>query len=163
MDGQGIVCLLVSSHFLKHAVSAQPLLLLLDGHSSHFTINFVQAAAEHDAIVLCLPPHTTSDSQPLDTSCYCPLKVYWSEACQQYICNNPGRCITKFQFSKLFSQAWSKGMTIQNITSGFCQTGILNPFNPEIVLDHLLESNMKTPPNGDKECSTVRIQYAMHA
>ena len=130
--------------------------------------SFVQAASEHDVIVLCLPPHTTADSQPLDTSCYRPLKVYWLEACRQYICNNPGRSITKFQFSCLFSQAWSKGITIQNITSGFQQTGIY-PFNPQAVLDRLPESDtktsdsgIKTPSDGVGGCSTVSMQTAWH-
>ena len=46
--------------------------------------------------------------------------------------------ITKFQFSALFAQAWSQGMTISNITSGFCTTGVY-PFNPKAILDKLSE------------------------
>lgn len=33
-------------HFLTHAVSERPLLLLLDGHSSHYTLDLVKAAAK---------------------------------------------------------------------------------------------------------------------
>ncbi len=73
-----------SNHFLKHSVAARPLLLLLDGHSSHFTLDLVNSAAENDVIILCLPPHTTADTQPLDTSCFGPLKVHWSNECQAY-------------------------------------------------------------------------------
>ena len=54
-------------HFLKHAVSVRPLMLLLDDHSSHYTLELVKLAAEHDVILFCLPPHTTADCQPLDT------------------------------------------------------------------------------------------------
>ena len=71
---------LVSSHFLKYAVPGRPLLLLLDGHSSHFTLELVQTAAEQDVVIFCLPPHTTADSQPFDTSVFGPLKSYWSQA-----------------------------------------------------------------------------------
>ncbi len=110
------------NHFLKHAVSSRPLLLILDGHSSHYTLELVHCAAENEVIIFCLPPHTTADSQPLDTSCFGPLKVYWSEACRQFTFANAGRVVSKFQFSKLFSQAWSKGMTIDNITSAFKTT-----------------------------------------
>ena len=42
--------------------------------------------------------------------------------------------ITKFQFSSLFAQAWSKGMTINNIVSGFHSARIY-PFAPNIILD----------------------------
>ena len=108
-----------SNHFLKHAVPSRPLMLILDGHSSHYTLKLVKTAAENDVILFCLPPHTTADSQPLDTSCFGPLKTYWVETCRQFIFSNPGRAISKFQFSKLFSEAWSKGMSINNIISGF--------------------------------------------
>ena len=125
-------------HFLKHAVSSRPLMLILDGHSSHFTLNLVQSAAEQDVVIFCLPPHTTADSQPLDTSCFGPLKTHWFQACRDYLYTNPGRVVTKFQFSRLFSQAWSNGMTISNITAGFRHTGIY-PFNPNVILDKIEE------------------------
>ena len=57
------------SHFLKHAVSERPLMLILDGHCSQFTLELVKTAEAENVILFCLPPHTTADSQPLDTSC----------------------------------------------------------------------------------------------
>ncbi|XP_065894490.1 mucin-3B-like isoform X1 [Dysidea avara] len=122
-----------SEHFLKHAVSSRPLLLLLDGHSSHYTLDLVKTAAEEDVIIFCLPPHTTADSQPLDTSCFKPLKTHWVDVCRRYLFANPSRVITKFHFSSLFSEAWSKSMTINNISSGFRTTGVC-PFNPDAIL-----------------------------
>ena len=53
-------------HFLAHAPPVRPLLLLLDGHSSHFQPSFVRRAAEEQVIVFCLPPHTKYLTQPLD-------------------------------------------------------------------------------------------------
>ncbi len=113
-----------SNHFLQHAVTSRPLLLMLDGHSSHYTLDLIQSAKDNDVVIFCLPPHTTADSQPLDTSCFGPLKAYWSEACRKYMFKNPGRVVSKFQFSQLFSGAWSKGMSISNITMGSRNTGI---------------------------------------
>ena len=49
-------------HFLEHAVTSRPLMLLLDGHSSHYTLELVKLAAQHDVVIFCLPPHTTADS-----------------------------------------------------------------------------------------------------
>ena len=65
-----------SSHFLRHAVSSRPLLLILDGHTSHYTLDLVQSALEHGVVLFLLPPHTTADSQPLDISCFGPLTLY---------------------------------------------------------------------------------------
>ena len=74
-------------------------------------------------IIFCLLPNTIAGSQPLDTSCFGPLKTYWFETCCQHLFDNPSRIITKFQFSSLFAQAWSKGITINNIVSEFCSAG----------------------------------------
>ena len=49
----------LTDHFLKHAVGPHPLLLLLDGHSSHNNPATIRLAKEQEVIVLCLPPHTT--------------------------------------------------------------------------------------------------------
>ena len=55
-------------HFLQYAVSMRPLLLLLDGHSTHYQPNVVRYAKENHIIMLCLPPHTTHETQPLGSS-----------------------------------------------------------------------------------------------
>ena len=68
-------------HFLVHIVASRPLMLLLDGHSSHYTLELVKLAAKHDVILFCLPPHMTADSQPIDTICFMPLKNYWVDVC----------------------------------------------------------------------------------
>ena len=86
---------------VKHAIPSRPLMLILDGHLSHYALKLVKTAAENDVVLFRLPRHTTADSQPLDTSCFVPLKTYWVETCRQFIFSNPGRAITKFQFSKL--------------------------------------------------------------
>ena len=136
-------------HFLLHAVASRPLLLMLDGHSSHYTLELVKLAAEHDVILFCLPPHTTADSQPLDTTCFKPLKTYWVDSCRKYLFANPSRVITKFQFSALFAEAWSKGMTISNVTAGFRTTGVC-PFNPKAVLDKLSNSEVSSNEESNK-------------
>ena len=63
----------LSEHFLEHAVTARPFLLLLDGHSTHYHLRI---AKQHDVIMLCLPPHTTHESQPLDCGVFGPLKSH---------------------------------------------------------------------------------------
>jgi len=155
-----------SSQFLKHAVSSRPLMLILDGHSSHYTLELIKTATENDVIIFCLPPHTTANSQPLDTSCFGPLKVYWGEVCQEFMFKNPGRVITKFQFSSLFAEAWSKGMSISNICSGFRHTGIY-PFNPDVVMKNLpqdddtrdsIEDTVQTQPSKSTEYSSEELE-----
>ena len=66
----------LDEHFLKHAVPARPLLLLLDGHSTHYQPQLIRLAKEKGVLILCLPPHTTHEAQPLDCGVFSPLKMH---------------------------------------------------------------------------------------
>jgi len=55
-------------------------LLLLDGHGSHCTREFISYCDEKKIIPFCLPPHTTHLLQPLDVVVFQPLKHYHAEA-----------------------------------------------------------------------------------
>ena len=53
-----------------HAPSTQPILLLLDGHSSHYSPDTIHSTAEEQVIIFALPPHTTDVSQRPRKSSY---------------------------------------------------------------------------------------------
>ena len=112
------------NHFLCYAPGVRPILLLLDGHSSHYNPSVIESAAEEGVIIFCLPPNTTHRTQPLDKGCFAPLKSYWKEECQNYLSKHKGKAITRFQFSEVFSRAWVRGMTMGNVIAGFRTTGI---------------------------------------
>ena len=64
-----------SNHFLVHVPPVRPLLLLLDGHSTHYNPEFINKAAYENIIVFCFPPNTTHLTQPLDKGIFGPLKT----------------------------------------------------------------------------------------
>ena len=120
-------------HFLKHAVPARPLLLLLDGHSTHYQPQLIRMAREKGVLILCLPPHTTHEAQPLDCGVFSPLKMHWRTICHHFIQSNPGKVINKFNFNSLFSKAWLSAVTPANLISGFKTCGIY-PFNSSAIV-----------------------------
>lgn len=81
LDAYGTFQGLVIGHFLSYAPAYRPLLLLLDGHSSHFCSEDIRAAAAEDIIIFTLSPHTT---QLLDKSAFAPLKVEWRKVVQDF-------------------------------------------------------------------------------
>ena len=119
-------------HFLKHDVASRPLLLLLDGHSSHYEPATIKFAKENDVIILCLPPHTTHETQPLDCSLFRPLKIHWREAVHDFYQKNPGKVISKLIFSGIFRQAWLQSITAENTCGGFQKAGVY-PFNRNAI------------------------------
>ena len=106
-------------HFLQYAPPEHPVLLLMDGHSSHYCPQSILLAAKERVIIFTLPPHTTHVSQPLDKGCYGPQKALWRCICHEYCVNNPGKVVTCYTFSELFAQAWMESMTMANVISGF--------------------------------------------
>ena len=113
-------------------MASRPLLLLLDGHSSHYVLETLKFAMEKDIIIFCLPPHTTHASQPLDASVFAPLKKHWADACQRYLAKNPTKLVTRYQFSTLLNEAWMETMKPASICAGFRTYGVY-PFNAKAV------------------------------
>ena len=50
-------------------------LLIVDGHGSHLTPQFLDCCKKHKIIALCLPPHTSHILQPMDQ--VYPSVKYW--------------------------------------------------------------------------------------
>ena len=69
----------LEEHFIRHAVPGHPLLLLLDGHSTHYQPDVIHFARVHDVVMLCLPPHTTHEAQSLDVGVFSSLKSQWTQ------------------------------------------------------------------------------------
>ena len=59
--------------FAKKATKC-PLLLLLDGHLSHVFEEVIRTGLEEDITIIKFPPHATDVLQPLDVSCFGPIK-----------------------------------------------------------------------------------------
>ena len=71
-------------HFLRYAPATRPLLLLLDGHTSHYCPDTINLAAEQGVIIFTLPPNTTHLAQPLDKGVFGPFKQHWRRVCHDF-------------------------------------------------------------------------------
>ncbi|CAF4492510.1 unnamed protein product, partial [Didymodactylos carnosus] len=94
--------------FLKHSKNIpRPLLLLLDGHASHRSVRLIQAAIEHEVILLALRPHTTHILQPLDVVVFKPVKDKWKQILASN--QNSDKTVNKDRFPGLLAQLFEKG------------------------------------------------------
>ena len=73
--------------------------------------------------MLCLPPHTTHEAQPLDCTVFSPLKAKWRRVCHKYFQANPGKVITNFNFVSLFTKAFTQAVTPANLVAWFNSCG----------------------------------------
>ena len=123
-------------HFLRYAPSTRPIILIIDGHSSHFCTETIRIASEQGVIVFTLPPNTTHHTQPLDKSIFGPLKQSWKHICHDYLVSHPGKIISRYNFSALFARAWLSTMTPNNCIAGFRTTGII-PLDRDVIIGRL--------------------------
>lgn len=113
---------------------ARPVLLVLDGHGSHITIDVIEYARSNEIHLLCLPSHTSHILQPLDIGVFKSFKTFFSKACRQYLAKNVGRVITEDILASVVGIAITQSHTPLNILGGFKKAGIY-PFNPGEVSD----------------------------
>ena len=90
-----------------------------------------------------MPAHTSHILQPLDVSCFGPLKKAYGSQIENKMRLGINH-ITKEEFLPAFLIAHRQVMTVGNITSGFKATGLV-PFDPERVLKKLSPIIKATP------------------
>ena len=144
------------NHFLLHAPPVRPILLLLDGHSSHYQLELLRIASKEGIIIFCLPPHTTHLLQPLDGCTFSSLKRYWGEECHLFCSRNPGKVVNRYNFSSIFHSAWVQGMSMQNVIASFREVGVY-PTNRDKVLGKLPAA--LTNDVQSQESSSIPVPY----
>lgn len=124
------------NHIIKHTrcTPERKILLILDNHDTHISLDAVDTARSHGVVMLTLPPHTSHRLQPLDRSVYGPLKTAYNRALDGWLRSNPGKTVTIYEIPTLVNQAQMLAVTPSNIIAGFQATGI-HPFNRDIFND----------------------------
>jgi hypothetical protein len=110
-------------------------LLLLDGHGSHVTMDFIEYCNDNKILLFVLPPHATHTLQPLDVCMFKPLSNAYSTQLMGYTQDSQGLLnLTKGDFFPLFWRAWGDIFKPPLIKRSFEATGIY-PANPDVVLE----------------------------
>ena len=133
-------------HFNQHTAARTAgvyRLLILDGHSSHATPEFDQYCAENKIITLCMPPYTSHLLQPLDVSCYSPLKRAYGREIEE-LTRQGVHHIDKIDFLTTYTRIRPTVFTQQNIQAGFQATGLI-PLCPDRVLSSLTVVRTPSP------------------
>ncbi|KAM4060315.1 DDE superfamily endonuclease [Hirsutella rhossiliensis] len=133
-------------HFDKHSEKSSrssKRLLILDGHGSHHTRQFIEYCDNHNIIPFGMPPNLTHALQPLDVVVFQPLKHYHAKALDVMVRDGLVN-ITKLEFLSCIQQVRLHAFKESTIRSAFRKTGIF-PFNPQVVLQ-CLEARQATTP-----------------
>ncbi|XP_039278688.1 uncharacterized protein LOC120350209 [Nilaparvata lugens] len=119
-------------HFKKFCkpTAEDPVLLLLDNHGSHISLNTYNYCRLNHIHIVSIPPHTSHKIQPLDVSFYGPLKKSFNNECDKFMRANSYQKITPYDIAYIFNKAYMSVATLEKGVSGFKTTGIY-PLNPK--------------------------------
>ena len=86
----------IIKHILKHTKCSKDrqVILILDNHDSHISIETIDLSKENGVTFLTLPPHCNHKLQPLDRSVYGPFKTFYNQAANAFMVSHPGKTIS---------------------------------------------------------------------
>ena len=99
---------------------SRPLLLIMDGHNAHATINIIQLMKQHQIVSLILPPHCTHGLQPVDVVLFNNVKTDWSSIISNHL-KSGKKTVRNLDISRLMAQLFNK-------KQAFSTTRIVSPF-----------------------------------
>ncbi|KAH9632506.1 hypothetical protein HF086_017054 [Spodoptera exigua] len=123
---------------LTRCSKEDPILLLMDNHESHCTLDATIYCRENGIVALTFPPHCTHRMQPLDVSVNGSFKQKLSVAQNDWLLSHPGKTITIHDLASIVTPAYNASYIARNIIAGFMKPGI-HPFSRNAFCDEDFE------------------------
>ena len=124
----------LTNHFVKRIPPVRPVVLLIDGHSSHIDYHTTLFCHENQIHLFRFPPHTSHALQPTDRGYFGSFKSNFSKEVAKFTVEHPGASITKRTFPTIFMKAFEITCRAVIVTASFRATGIW-PTN-RLAVDH---------------------------
>jgi hypothetical protein len=142
----------VFDRYTKQKARRSYRLLILDGHGSHVTPDFIEYCDQNKILLMIYPPHSTHTLQPLDVVMFKPLSTAYSNELSAFLERSQGLSpIKKSDFFPLFWKAWASSFQETTILKSFEATGI-SPLNPDVILKRFTNTTLNE--QGSRESST---------
>lgn len=109
-----------------------PIILFLDGHSTHLTYQLSELCTRLDIILISLYPNATRILQPADVAAFKPIKTGWKEGVLDWRRQNMTDSLTKDKFAPVLKNVIDKYTKKETIQHGFRACG-LYPFDANAV------------------------------
>ena len=102
----------------------KPVVLFVDGHSTHVTMAVSNICKKNGVELYCLLEHASHLMQPCDLRLFSGLKHAWKQSVRDYQFHNIGEHVTKRTFAGVFKTAWQKSTTLSSAVHGFRDAGL---------------------------------------
>ena len=107
----------------------KPVILFVDGHKTHLTMQLSKYCDENGVVLYLLPPNTTHILQPADVGVFVPMKDMWRKQVHRFQRQNVNEPIRRKDVAPMLKEVLDQ---ISVPTNAFRATG-LYPLNPDDV------------------------------
>ncbi|KAI5118538.1 hypothetical protein M0805_008479 [Coniferiporia weirii] len=115
----------------REKAAGQVQVLILDGHSSHHSLAFLEHTIQHNIVVMAYPPHCTHALQGLDVVCFAKMKRAWCDAIDLFE-EHTMHAVAKGDFAKVFGDVFLKAFDEETSRTAFRVTGVY-PFDRSVI------------------------------
>lgn len=112
---------------IKHNIPL-PVILFVDGHVSHLTMELSEFCSQSNIILVALYPNATHILQPLDVGIFHPLKNAWKNGVHNFRNENEGAKLKRENFAPVLKKVMDDAITSVIVASSFRTCGIF-PFD----------------------------------
>ncbi|CAF1472435.1 unnamed protein product, partial [Didymodactylos carnosus] len=143
-----------SKQFLKETKNLKrPLLLIMDNHYSHLSYRTMKLALDNEVHILSLPPHTTSQLQPLDVYTFKVVKTEWRKILRDYYLTTNADNVDKSVFPLLLKKLYTNALRPAYCSGGFAKAGIY-PYDKRAIPKEKISYSATSSSNSGQPCLT---------
>lgn len=139
---------------LQHTNAKFPVILFVDGHTSHLSLQTTEFCLKNKIILMALFPNSTRILQPMDVGLFHTIKDDWKSLAQEWKFENRKATMGKQDFCKILRDCLLKVEGKPHLfESAFRASGIY-PFNPDAVdYSRIIEDRSKAKLKREEEAT----------
>lgn len=155
MTNEGFLAVIAHIKKYTYACKENPVLVLLDNHYTHASLELILYCRENGLVLLTFPPHTTHRLQPLDICVFGPFKTRCRASFNEWMSKHPGKAITIYDIAYITAKPFNETFNRHNIISGFLKSGCY-PLNKNIFTeDDFVSAQVTEQPFSISENTTA--------
>ena len=130
----------------KEKAAGRTCALLMDGHSSHYSLELIHFAQANNIIIIGYPPHCAHILQGLDVVCFAKMKHQFRAEIKKFE-NLHHHGVMKEDFAGVFGWVFLQAFDEDTVKAAFSATGVW-PYNPDAIRDERLKPSLPTSIKG---------------
>ena len=155
MDKGNFMAWLVKfDEFLQTARISRPVIVFMDGHNSHMSLEAGMFARDKNIELYCLLPHASHIVQPLDIGFFNTLKAEWHEKVRLAVCQSREKPNKSRIPSNIQNSMGKKGWLGDGSEAGLYPIDVTAIYDSRMVPSHSLADLSLLPPSSGPMAST---------